>query len=124
MLTKEVIIELFKKQIDANIQHNGVLTVKLLNEYVVLFGFFFEFKSTRCHIGITGSENAATLDIYFNSIVERLSHEEYVSLLNVFKDSLRNKDFNLLETLASQSDVDISRRVLTEKRTGKEKIKF
>ena len=88
MITKEIIIELFKKQIDANVKHNGVITVKLLNEYIVLYGFFFEMKSSRCHIGITGSENALIWEIYFNSIKEEISYEEYVSLLNIFKDSI------------------------------------
>lgn len=124
MITKEVIIELFKKQIDENIKHNGIITVNVQNNFIALFGFLFEFKSVRCHIGISGDGNAPNLRIYFNSIAEEISYEEFSCLFDIWKTSVKNKDLCLLENLASEQNVDARRRVLTEKRTGNEIIKF
>lgn len=126
-MTKKVLIELYKNKISENIRTHGTISMRFEGAFVNLLGFSFNHKISNsfhaCFIGIT-SDNGVFKDIYFNSIKEELTVEEHSDLLNVWKSAICNYDFKLLEDLVSKSELNISRRVLTEKRTSKEKFKI
>lgn len=127
MLIKEILIELFKKNIQNNIRNSGIVSFIVDGNYVSLKGFSLinsiDINAKNSIIGITNNEYTIK-HIGFNSIFEEITFEEYTELNEVWRESLKRRDFLLLEELASKSEIDSSRRVLTEKRTGKEQIKF
>lgn len=127
MEAKEIAIKLFKLKAKEKLPCQGILGSKFLN------GFnWFEEGDTLCYVGIDKAS------IYFNTLQFSLNIDEFNELNTLFQnldneqkmilEEKRKKkeilELNLMASVASKTNLNISRRVLIEKKMNITNFKF
>ncbi len=131
MTEKEVVIKLFKLKIP---EADALITSICCGFFMK--GCYFSDSNGICFIGVGSETNS--LRMCFNDVVFDITEEEYIDAKNFFHRIENEKieearikklkkqilDLRTLSEIASKENINISRRVLTEKHTQNTNFKF